>query len=217
MTAAKSRRQASNQGEDKTSQAGGQPKALWDSSSVRSAYADAFNVIGGREEIALFFGRKKGGITGRNELGVKLTNRILMSPFTAKRLAIMLESDLREYEDKYGPLEGKSPPSNAREQMQFLIRNPPFSKTDRIAEKAGLLLQCIKELHIEFGYERSFKMFDKNLLGTRFILGIKIDTIRKRTRETVVDMCRQLEMPANLLENFQEYLPEANVVGFGFY
>jgi hypothetical protein len=216
MTAAKSSKQASNRDEDTTSQAGGQPKVLWDDSNVRSAHANAFNVIGGREEIALLFGRKQARDGGQSQPEVRLTDRIVMNPFAAKRLTVMLNSGIRDYEDKYGPLEGKSPPSTAREQMEWLIRNPPFSKTDRIAEKAVLLLQRIKDLDIEVGYERSFKMFDKNLLGNRFLFGIKIDTIRERAHEIILDMCGQLEMPANLLENFQENLPEANVVGVGF-
>ena len=182
---------------------------------MRSAYANVFNVTGGREEVALHFGRKGAPDAGRNEMRVGLTNKILMSPSAAKRFAVMLNSVIRDYENRYGPLEGSSPPSNAQEQMELLIRNPPFSKTDGIAEKAGLL-QRIRDLDIEVGYERSFKMFDKNLSGNRFLFGIKIDTIRERAHETILDICGQLEMPANLLENFQEHLPEANVVGFGF-
>jgi hypothetical protein len=216
MATDKNSRQPPKRNESTTSQAGGLPKIVWDQTGIKSAYADVFNVTGGREEIALHFGRKGVPDAGRNEMPVRLTNRILMSPSAAKRFAFMLNSGIREYEDRYGPLEGSSPPSTAREQITLLLQNPPFSKSDGIAQKADLLLQRIRDLDIEVGYERSFKMSDKNLSGTRFILGIKIDTIRESARETIADMCRQLEMPANLLENFQEHLPEANVVGFGF-
>jgi hypothetical protein len=216
MATGKSSKKTSKRNASTTSRAGGRPKIIWDQTGIKSAYANVFNVTGGREEIALHFGRKEAPDAGRNEMPVRLTNRILMSPSAAKRFAVMLNSGIRDYEDRYGPLEGSSPPSTAQEQMALLIRKPPFSKTDGIAEKADLLLQRIRDLDVEVGYERSFKMFDKNLSGTRFIWGIKIDTIRESARETIADMCRQLEMPANLLENFQEHLPEANVVGFGF-
>jgi hypothetical protein len=100
--------------------------------------------------------------------------------------------------------------------MRSLIRNPPFSKTDKTAEKVGPLFQLITDLNVEVGYERSFKMLDKTLLGTRFLLGIKKDTIRGEAHEKVLEMCTQLDMPDNFLEDFLGYLPEANVVLFGF-
>ena len=202
--------------ESATTRTGGQPKILWDTSSVRSAYANAFNVIGGREEIALLFGMKRGRDVAEKEMEVRLTDRILMSPFAAKRLATMLEIRLRDYEDKYGPLEGKTLPSTAREQMELLIRNPPFSKTDGIAKKASLLLHLIKDLAITVGYERSFKMLEKTLLAKRFLLGIKKDKIKDSPDKVILDICGRLKMPENLMKNFQESLPDANVVGFGF-
>lgn len=86
-------------------QAGDQPRIVWDSSDMRSAYANVFNVAGAREEFVFFFGMNQSWDAGQKELKVQLTDRIVMSPFAAKRLAILLNNVLKDYEKRYGELE----------------------------------------------------------------------------------------------------------------
>jgi len=96
-------------------QAAGQPKivwddsdmrsALWDDSDMRSAYANVANVAGGREEIVLLFGMNQSWHAGQKEIKVKLSDRMVLSPFAAKRLAILLNNVLKDYEKRYGELE----------------------------------------------------------------------------------------------------------------
>jgi hypothetical protein len=86
-------------------QAAGQPKIVWDDSDIRSAYANVANVAGGREEIVLLFGMNQAWHAGQKEVKVKLTDRIVLSPFAAKRLAILLNNVLKDYEKRYGELE----------------------------------------------------------------------------------------------------------------
>jgi hypothetical protein len=85
--------------------AGDQPRIVWDSSNMRSAYANVFNVAGAREEFVFFFGMNQAWDASQKELKVQLTDRVVMSPFAAKRLSTLLSNVLKDYEDRYGALE----------------------------------------------------------------------------------------------------------------
>lgn len=86
-------------------QAGQQTRLVWDDSNMRSVYANATNVAGGREEIVLLFGMNQAWHAGQKEIKVQLSDRIILSPFAAKRLAILLNNVLQDYEKRYGKLE----------------------------------------------------------------------------------------------------------------
>ena len=72
---------------------------------MRSAYANVVNVTGGREEIVLLFGMNQAWHAGQEEIKVKLSDRMVLSPFAAKRLAILLNNVLKDYEKRYGEME----------------------------------------------------------------------------------------------------------------
>ncbi len=88
-----------------TSQTGNQMRIVWDDSNMRSAYANVSNVAGGREEIVLLFGMNQSWHAGQKEVKVKLTDRIVLSPFAAKRLSKLLNNVINDYEKRYGALE----------------------------------------------------------------------------------------------------------------
>jgi hypothetical protein len=77
----------------------------WDDSTMRSAYANVCNVTGTREEIVLLFGVNQSWNSAQRELVVQLLDRVIMSPFAAKRLNLLLTRVLREYESRYGQLQ----------------------------------------------------------------------------------------------------------------
>jgi hypothetical protein len=83
----------------------GQTKIVWDDSKMRSVYSNVANVAGGREEIVLLFGMNQAWHAGQKEVNVQLTDRIVLSPFAAKRLSILLNNVLADYEKKFGKLE----------------------------------------------------------------------------------------------------------------
>ena len=89
----------------KATQAGDQPKIVWDSTDMRSSYANVFNVAGAREEFVFFFGMNQAWDAGQRELKVQLTDRIVMSPFAAKRLSNLLNNVLKDYEARHGSLD----------------------------------------------------------------------------------------------------------------
>jgi hypothetical protein len=82
-----------------------QMKVRWDNTNMHSAYSNVCNVSGTREEIVLFFGMNQNFDAGQNEMTIQLSDRIVMSPFVAKRLAALLNNVIKDYETKYGALE----------------------------------------------------------------------------------------------------------------
>ena len=89
-----------------------QPKIVWDDSQMQSFYANVCNAAGTREEIVLLFGTNQAWHSGQAEVKIQLADRIVMSPFVAKRLAALLNRILEDYEVRYGPLVmGRTPGS----------------------------------------------------------------------------------------------------------
>jgi hypothetical protein len=79
-------------------------KVRWDDSQMKSSYANVCNVASTREEVVLLFGTNQAWHAGQKEIAVQLTDRVIMSPFAAKRLSLLLDSVLKEYESRYGAL-----------------------------------------------------------------------------------------------------------------
>ena len=82
-----------------------QVKVRWENASIQSVYSNVCNVAGTREEIVLLFGMNQAFNATENEMTIQLSNRIVMSPFVAKRLAQLLNNVVADYETKYGELE----------------------------------------------------------------------------------------------------------------
>ena len=81
------------------------PRVRWDDSNMRSSYANVVNATSSREEVTLFFGTNQTWNANDDEYTVQLTERIILNPFAAKRLILLLGSVLKEYESRYGVLE----------------------------------------------------------------------------------------------------------------
>lgn len=80
------------------------PKIVWDDSKMNTSYANVCNVLGTREEITLLFGAHQAWRADQKEVRVMLSDRIVLNPYAAKRLCLMLEKGLKEYEAKFGEL-----------------------------------------------------------------------------------------------------------------
>ena len=91
------------------SSAANAPTLQWDDSEMSTSYANVVNVSMTREECGLFFGTNlTTGFGGGGEVSIKLTDRIIMTPHAAKRLSVLLEANLRGYEERYGKLAVKA-------------------------------------------------------------------------------------------------------------
>jgi len=80
------------------------PKIRWDDSKMRSTYANVCNVSSTREEVTLLFGTNQAWRSGQTEVGIELTDRVIVSPFAAKRLSVLLSGIVAEYEKRFGDL-----------------------------------------------------------------------------------------------------------------
>ncbi len=80
------------------------PRIRWDDSNMRSTYANVCNVASTREEVTLLFGTNQTWHTGQKELTVGLSDRIILNPYAAKRLSILLDNVIKEYESRFGEI-----------------------------------------------------------------------------------------------------------------
>lgn len=85
--------------------AGGGRKIRWDTKNMKNTYANVCNVTSTREEVVMLFGINQAWERGKEELEIELTDRIIMSPFAAKRLVNLLGNLMDEYEKRYGSLD----------------------------------------------------------------------------------------------------------------
>jgi hypothetical protein len=79
---------------------------MWDDSEMRTTFANVVNVNSTQEEVMLFFGTNQTWNAQRKgQIQVKLDERVILSPFAAKRLAVLLDSVMKEYERRFGKLQ----------------------------------------------------------------------------------------------------------------
>lgn len=84
---------------------GSVPTIRWDDSDMSTSYANVCNVSSSREEVTLLFGTNQTWHTGQQEFTVKLSDRIIISPFAAKRLLALLQNVVGQYEARFGKLD----------------------------------------------------------------------------------------------------------------
>ena len=79
-------------------------KVLWDDKDMSTSYANVCNVSSTREEVTLLFGTNQSWHTGQEEVVIKLSNRMVVSPYAAKRLSSLLTNIVEQYESRFGVL-----------------------------------------------------------------------------------------------------------------
>jgi hypothetical protein len=134
--------------------------------------------------------------------------------FTVNGLPTPASDVLYEDESTHGSLDMENPVTNGLTQgpplrWPFLGPGLPDHNVDR-------LLQLVKELDVELGLERSFKISEKLLLENRFLLGTSKHTIKQKPHEKLLGICERMDMPRDFLGVFSENLAKANYVHFGF-
>jgi len=94
-----------------SSQGKKQPKVNWDDSSMATSYANVVNAASTREEVILLFGTNQSWKGLEEEVDVHLSNRIILNPFAAKRLALLLGGVVAQYEKRFGTLGAEASPA----------------------------------------------------------------------------------------------------------
>lgn len=80
-------------------------RVRWDDSDMSTSYANVCNVSSTREEVTLLFGTNQSWHTGQEEVVIKLSDRLILSPFAAKRLSQLLGNIVDQYEQRFGALQ----------------------------------------------------------------------------------------------------------------
>lgn len=201
---------------DKTNPPESRPGILWDDSRLRTVQPKVWELTADREEITLLFGTIKGYQAGRGEWEIAPGARIVLSPFVAKRLAMALDMEIRRYESKYGPLEQGTPPPAKNSGPAAPPERPSPCMVQKGDDKAQWIFRLTRDLNVELGFERSFKLSERRLLGNRFLLGISKRAIEHNPHRRILDICARMNMPEELLGPFERYLPDADYIHFGF-
>ena len=78
----------------------------WDQSQMRTEFANVINVFSTREEFSVLFGMNSTlSLADPKGFEVKLSSRIVLTPFAAKRLNMLLSERIAEYEKRHGVLD----------------------------------------------------------------------------------------------------------------
>lgn len=80
-------------------------KINWDQSRMKTNYANVCNVSSTREEVSVLFGTNQTMNIGQGDITIELTNRVILNPYAAKRLAMILEGVIQQYEATFGALQ----------------------------------------------------------------------------------------------------------------
>ncbi|MFT5114139.1 MAG: hypothetical protein ACI8P9_003473 [Parasphingorhabdus sp.] len=80
------------------------PTIRWDDSGMSTSYANVCNVSRTREEVTLLFGTNQTFSTENGQVQIKLSDRLIINPFAAKRLSLLLDNVIEQYETKFGSL-----------------------------------------------------------------------------------------------------------------
>ena len=193
-------------------------KVTWDTSDVRTTYADACNVSLTRDEVALLFGVSPALQQGQEEMTGHISSCIIMNPMSAKRTLKLLTDFLREYESRYGPVDpmSSSHPSPETSSVGPVWEGSSLPLWEDPGETVELLTGLVRGLGVEFGFERSFKMSHLKLLNRRFLMTLSKGSLGPDGQETVYRLCRQLEMPDEFRDFYAENLSKAGFYHFGF-
>ena len=85
------------------------PRVQWDDRNMQSTYANVCNVQSTREEVVMLFGVNQAWNAAQSEVKIELTDRVILSPFAAKRMLLLLQNVIGQYEARFGALDVGTP------------------------------------------------------------------------------------------------------------
>lgn len=172
---------------------------------MRIIYANDVQVADAAGEITLLF----------QEMATGQARRIILNPHAAKRLSLLLDYAVRDYETEHG-LPDRLPAGVAVEEPYHPPDNLPEENMVSRGEKGDRLIELVRNLGVHYGIENSFKLFDGTVLANRFLIGFKKETIPGDPQKPLMDVCLGIGMPQACLAEFCARLPEANIILFGY-
>lgn len=79
-------------------------KIRWDVAKMQTSYANVCNVSSTHEEFTLLFGINKTWNAEQRELTVDISDRIILNPYAAKRLALLMQNIVLQHEERFGEI-----------------------------------------------------------------------------------------------------------------
>ncbi len=81
-------------------------RVRWDDSKMSTTFANVVNVLNTLEEFMLLFGTNQTwNAQESEELLVALNSRVVLTPHAAKRLFLLLQNRVQDYERRFGKLD----------------------------------------------------------------------------------------------------------------
>jgi len=80
-----------------------------DLSGLETVYANAFALANSAEEVTIYLGVNS-ALPGVKQPVLKVSHRIVLIPANAKRLVLALQQAVKNYEERFGPIELPPPP-----------------------------------------------------------------------------------------------------------
>lgn len=93
----------------------------WDDSNMRTSYANVCNALSTREEVTLVFGTNQAWHAGQDKVTITLSDRLILSPYAAKRLNVLLSRVIEAYEQRFGTLEITLQPPTATPEPKHIM------------------------------------------------------------------------------------------------
>ena len=82
--------------------------------------------------------------------------------------------------------------------------------------ESAVLATFAEALEVPYGFERSVKFSERQMLDDRFLMTVHKASLGKNPENTLHTLCQQLHAPAEALATILALLPEADIVHLGF-
>jgi hypothetical protein len=188
---------------------------MTDDAHVRTVHANAWNILWSATEIVILFGIERERNAATREVFVELSDRIILSPRTAKRLAAALRKALDAHEAECGPTGSPPVPRRVGPPLHAAELLPESPRDESVAQVRDLLA-VLRGLQVDMAVERSVKLSRAALHPNRFLLTLAKGALGTGAERRILDASRALAMPEALAGAFAARLPEANYVHAGF-
>ncbi|MGA2832473.1 MAG: DUF3467 domain-containing protein [Terracidiphilus sp.] len=167
-------------------------RTLWNTSEGRTSRSDRVDILVTRPELTVDFCYSEEAGAPQDADTAPVVARIVMNPYTAKRVAEALKRAIERHERIFGLI-------------------------DEEAMAGGKLLRSlIDDLAVPHGYEYSFKMCEGLILADRFLVTMDKASLGKDYRKRVIELCVKLRAPSLYLEAIERSIAEARILHFGF-
>lgn len=158
----------------------------WDETESHTLRPGSCAVSATREEISLVFDPPDPLQQTEQQPPVSPPERVVLSPFTAKKLAVLLEETISRF-DLHGG-----------------------------AESPDALIQLVKSLGVGCKVERSVKIIPGKILSNRLLLGISKKNIPEDANAQILDLCGRMGIPENFRRDLGTHIAGANFIHFGY-